>query len=164
MSWTIESLTPGSALMKLAKGRGMSEEALLTTGATALAALEGVWGPCLAGSATSRSALAFPTSEGAEAPVLPGCSSVLCFLRTDRLTVGLFPRGIREGACKKEFSLYIPRETEERQIKVIYRTFLACWATRSRLPSSRLCSAVAATCSRVASPVLKIGTSPPSQG
>ncbi|KAJ8428572.1 hypothetical protein Cgig2_021630 [Carnegiea gigantea] len=42
---------------------------------------------------------------------------------------------------------------EERQTKVIYRTFLACWATRSCLSSSRLCSAAAATCSGAASPV-----------
>ncbi|KAJ8423632.1 hypothetical protein Cgig2_028491 [Carnegiea gigantea] len=49
MSWTRESLTPGSALMKLAEGRGVSEEAPLTTGVVAPTALEGVWCPCLAG-------------------------------------------------------------------------------------------------------------------
>ncbi|KAJ8445934.1 LOW QUALITY PROTEIN: hypothetical protein Cgig2_009863 [Carnegiea gigantea] len=43
ISWMRESLTLGSALMELMEGRGVSEEAPLTTGVTALAPLEGVW-------------------------------------------------------------------------------------------------------------------------
>jgi len=49
MSWTRESLTPESALIKLAEGREGSEEVLPVTGVTAPIALEGVWYPCLAG-------------------------------------------------------------------------------------------------------------------
>ncbi|KAJ8420627.1 hypothetical protein Cgig2_027117 [Carnegiea gigantea] len=100
MSWTRESLMPGFTLIKLAEGRGVSEQASPATRVTA-AALEGVCRPCLAGArspdgrlpnwrATSRSALASPTCEGAEAPISPSYPSVLCFLGTGRLTTGLF--------------------------------------------------------------------------
>ncbi|KAJ8421719.1 LOW QUALITY PROTEIN: hypothetical protein Cgig2_015073 [Carnegiea gigantea] len=47
MSWTRKSRTPGSALMKLAEGRGVIEEALLATRVTAPAVFEGVWCPYL---------------------------------------------------------------------------------------------------------------------
>ncbi|KAJ8436721.1 LOW QUALITY PROTEIN: hypothetical protein Cgig2_027392 [Carnegiea gigantea] len=49
ISWTRESLTLAFALTKLAKGRGVSEEALLATGVKALAPWEGVGCACLAG-------------------------------------------------------------------------------------------------------------------
>ncbi|KAJ8420398.1 LOW QUALITY PROTEIN: hypothetical protein Cgig2_013885 [Carnegiea gigantea] len=110
MSWTRESLTPGFALIKLAEGRGVREEAPPATAATAPAALEGVWWPCLAGVRSPDDrlpdcwpALASSTCEGTEAPILLDCPSVLCFLRTRKLTTGLFPQGTREGACRKKF-------------------------------------------------------------
>ncbi|KAJ8423667.1 LOW QUALITY PROTEIN: hypothetical protein Cgig2_009288 [Carnegiea gigantea] len=49
ISWTRESLTLASALMKLAEGRGVSQEAPLATGVTAPVPWEGVGRACLAG-------------------------------------------------------------------------------------------------------------------
>ncbi|KAJ8435396.1 LOW QUALITY PROTEIN: hypothetical protein Cgig2_009647 [Carnegiea gigantea] len=63
-----------------------------------------------------RSALAPPTGEGADAPVSPGGPSVLCFLRTSKLTAGFFPRGTREGACKKKLSKFQEKLREEELI------------------------------------------------
>ncbi|KAJ8420207.1 hypothetical protein Cgig2_025831 [Carnegiea gigantea] len=45
-----------------------------------------------------------PTGEGADAPVSLRGPSILCFLGTDKLTVGLFSRGTREGAGKKKLT------------------------------------------------------------
>ncbi|KAJ8422960.1 hypothetical protein Cgig2_031582 [Carnegiea gigantea] len=49
MSWTRESLTPGSTLMKLAEGRGVSGEAPLVARVVTPAGFEGVRCSCLAG-------------------------------------------------------------------------------------------------------------------
>ena len=85
----------------------MSEEALLVTGVAAPAPWEGVGCACLAGvrSTDGRLALGRLTCEGADTLVSPGGPSIFYFLRTGKLTVGLFPRGTREGACKKKLSL-----------------------------------------------------------
>ncbi|KAJ8451487.1 LOW QUALITY PROTEIN: hypothetical protein Cgig2_017878 [Carnegiea gigantea] len=49
MSWRRESLTPGSALMKLAEGRGASSKAPLAAGVATPIVFEGVRCSCLAG-------------------------------------------------------------------------------------------------------------------
>ncbi|KAJ8434069.1 LOW QUALITY PROTEIN: hypothetical protein Cgig2_007584 [Carnegiea gigantea] len=114
ISWTRESLTPRFALIKLAEDRGVSEEAPLATEFSKECGAPAWQGsvPSIAG----RSALASPTYDGVEAPVSSGCPSILCFVRTGRLTAGLFPWGIREGAYKRKFTQEKLRE--ERRVRL----------------------------------------------
>ncbi|KAJ8435911.1 LOW QUALITY PROTEIN: hypothetical protein Cgig2_013258 [Carnegiea gigantea] len=142
MSWTRESLTPGSALMKLAEGRGVSEEAPLTIGVTAPAALEGGSVPRTIDSPIGERPAGRPLRPPPARGRRPDLArlSLSPLLLADRQThSGPLPVGTREGACKKEFSLYAPRETKGGKAnKVVYHTFLACWVTRSCLSSCRL--------------------------
>ncbi|KAJ8422956.1 hypothetical protein Cgig2_031578 [Carnegiea gigantea] len=168
MSWTRESLTPESALMKLAEGCGASGEAPLAARVTTRAVFEGVRCYCLAAvrspddqlpdwRGANRSALASPTCNGAKATASPGCPSVLCFFRAGMLTTGLFLPATREGTCDKKLSLYTLTETKRGVTsQVVYRTFLARRVTRCCLSSSHLHSASTATCLEVVSPISKI--------
>ncbi|KAJ8426192.1 hypothetical protein Cgig2_008909 [Carnegiea gigantea] len=146
MSWTKESITSGSALIKLAEGHAEREEAPPATGVVVPAALEIVGYPGRAGVRSSddrlsdrrtagRPVLSSLIGEGAEAPVLSGCSSVLCFLRTGKLTAGLFPRGTRDDACRKEFCLSLKEKLrEERRVK--RPPLVQEWHPRSRTLSA----------------------------
>ncbi|KAJ8432367.1 hypothetical protein Cgig2_021901 [Carnegiea gigantea] len=104
------SLTLGSALIKLAEGREVREEVSPAIGVVAPAALERVLWVRSPEDRLFESRTAgrpVPSSRiyvGAEAPVSPGCPSVLRFLRTGKLTADLFPQGTREGACRKSLS------------------------------------------------------------
>ncbi|KAJ8420372.1 hypothetical protein Cgig2_026991 [Carnegiea gigantea] len=114
MSWTKGSLTSGSVLIKLIDGRVGKEEAAPATTVGVPAALEIVGCPGRAGVLLSSL-----RGEGAEAPVLSGYSLVLCFLLTGKLTAGLFLRGVREGAYRKEFSLS-PNEKPREEKQGLY--------------------------------------------
>ena len=100
MSWTRESLMLGSALMKLLEGREECKEAPPATAVEAPATRVGVWCPCPAAVRSPEDRLA--DCAVTSLPVSSVASSVLYFFRGGgRLTVGLFPRGPREGACKR---------------------------------------------------------------
>ncbi|KAJ8437091.1 LOW QUALITY PROTEIN: hypothetical protein Cgig2_016445 [Carnegiea gigantea] len=108
-------------LDEVGEGCRVNEQAPLATGFAAPAPLEGGSAPLMTGSPIGEQTdgrPSPPTYEGADAPVSQGGPLVLCFLRTGKLTVGLFPQGTREGACQKKFkSMSQEKLREERRIR-----------------------------------------------
>ncbi|KAJ8420013.1 LOW QUALITY PROTEIN: hypothetical protein Cgig2_016913 [Carnegiea gigantea] len=90
--------------MKLVEGRRVSEEAPLTTGVTAPAALEGGSVPLMTGSPIGER----PTSQPSPPPPTRGQRP-----RPAESQRASSHRGTGEGTYKKEFSFYVPRETNE---------------------------------------------------
>ncbi|KAJ8434529.1 hypothetical protein Cgig2_030152 [Carnegiea gigantea] len=105
-NYVLDEIDP-DARVRLDEGRGTIKEALLATGVTApygaptwQGSVPPTTGSPIGEGLTSR-LLPPPPAMGAEASASPGYPSVLCFFQTGKLTAGLFPLGIREGACKK---------------------------------------------------------------
>ncbi|KAJ8437861.1 LOW QUALITY PROTEIN: hypothetical protein Cgig2_002995 [Carnegiea gigantea] len=123
MSWTRKSLTPGSALMKLAEGHGVSKEALLTTGEFGAPAWQGSV-PLMTGSPIGERPAGWPSPP----PPVRGGGPSLARLSLSPL-------------------LLTDRQTRSGPLPAGYRGGRLC------LSSSLLCSVAAATCLGVASPV-----------
>ncbi|KAJ8432519.1 hypothetical protein Cgig2_001112 [Carnegiea gigantea] len=149
ISWTRKSLTTGSALMKLAEGRGASGEVPLAAGVA----------PPAGGGALAWPGYAPPMSGS---PIGEGPTTQLSAPPPAR---GQKPRpqlAVPQSSASSELVGSQPasfRKIQERA-PVVYRTFLASCVTTCCLSSSRLHSVSAATCSGVASPVSKTVSAP----
>ncbi|KAJ8449200.1 LOW QUALITY PROTEIN: hypothetical protein Cgig2_027202 [Carnegiea gigantea] len=135
-SWTSESLAAGSALMKLVDGHWLIG-----------------WNRRQLGKQPLRSGS--PHWQWGEGRGLIRITSVRCRFQTGRLMAGFFPRGMREGACKKMTQSVESRDYEKGEQTRPY--IVPFWpVTRCCLSFSCRCSASAVTCSGVASSVSKI--------